>query len=73
MTNVEVFQREQNQLIAKRMREAIKASGKRSKKASKPVATSNKLRVESSIAPEREPLLLRVVYLLTMRKHYKHL
>ena len=60
MTNVEVFQKEHDQLIAKRMREANRTSGKRSKKANKQVVTSKKLRVKSTKAVEREPLLLRV-------------
>ena len=59
-TNVEVFQKEHDKLIAKRMREANRTSGKRSKKTNKQVVTSKKLRVKSTEAAEREPLLLRV-------------
>ena len=60
MTNVEVFQKEHDKLIAKRMREANRTSGKRSKKTNKQVVTSKMLRVESTEAAEREPQLLRV-------------
>ena len=54
MTNVEVSRKNTT------MREANRTSGKRSKKTNKQVVTSKKLRVESTEAAEREPLLLRV-------------
>ena len=60
MTNVEVFQKEHNQLIAKRMQEANRTSGKWSKNTNKQVVTSKKLRVGSTEAAKREPLLLQV-------------
>ena len=60
MTNVEVFQKERDLLVAKRMREATKTLGKRSKKACDKVLTSKKHREELNDIPRSEPLLLRI-------------
>ena len=60
MTNVEVFQKERDLLVAKRMREATKTLGKRSMKAGDKEQANKKRREELNDIPGSEPLLLRI-------------
>ena len=60
MTNVEVFQKGRDLLVAKHVREATKTLGKQSKKAGNKVQTSKKHREELNDIPGSEPLLLRI-------------